>query len=298
MRSTWFVGGAVAIAAVALLIVLFAGSEGTDRGHRAATAALTMPEHTATAALPSELPTTPSELAADIIRAQRIIDGPSSAGPQLAAAGLLEQLATGALERQTRQGRSGVLAILQPQAAATMRTNLRAASALSGLTTPERHLPPWTIIRPPPPNTLLTYFKAAQSQSGIPWQYLAAIELIETRFGRIRGPSTAGAQGPMQFLRESWALYGRGSIYDQRDAISAAARLLLASGAPAHMANALYHYNPSVDYVRAVQAYASRMHADPRAYYGYYYWQVLFDWARGLVILPVGYPAARLVPVR
>ncbi len=34
----------------------------------------------------------------------------------------------------------------------------------------------------------------------MPWYYLAAINLIETRMGRIDGLSTAGAQGPMQFL--------------------------------------------------------------------------------------------------
>jgi membrane-bound lytic murein transglycosylase B len=145
---------------------------------------------------------------------------------------------------------------------------------------------------------LLSYFRAAQRRFGVPWQYLAAIEFIETKFGRVHGLSSAGAQGPMQFLPSTWALYGTGNIDNPRDAILSAARYLVANGAPADMANALYHYNNSFDYVHAVQDYAARMTADARAYYGYYYWQVLYSRAGGTVILPVGYPRVRPVSLR
>ena len=37
---------------------------------------------------------------------------------------------------------------------------------------------------------------------------------------------------------------------------------------------ALFRYNPSRDYVAAVSRYARRIHADWRAYYAYYAWQV------------------------
>jgi Transglycosylase SLT domain len=174
-----------------------------------------------------------------------------------------------------------------------MDANLGAADALAGVVPPQKHFPNWRIVTPPPPSTLLGYFKAAQAQYGVPWQDLAAIEFVETKFGRIRGPSNAGAQGPMQFLPSTWARYGDGSIYDPRDAIFGAARYLVSNGAPGNMSDALYHYNPSAGYVRAVTTYAARMHADIHDYSAYYYWQVLYKHVGGTVILPQGYPQAR-----
>jgi hypothetical protein len=177
-----------------------------------------------------------------------------------------------------------------------MRANLAAAGALTVLVSPQRHLPHWRIIAPPAPKTLLGYFRAAAARHRIPWEDLAAIEFIETKFGRIRGLSTAGAEGPMQFLPATWARYGQGNINNPRDAIFAAARLLVANGAPGNMSGALYHYNPSSAYVRAVEIYAGRMRVDLRAYFGYYYWQVLYAHVGGTVILPEGYP--RMRPIR
>jgi hypothetical protein len=52
------------------------------------------------------------------------------------------------------------------------------------------------------------------------------------------------------------------------------------------MARALYAYNPSRRYVRAVTAYAEQMRADRRAFLGYYQWQVYY----GDTLLPEGYP--------
>ena len=250
------------------------------------------------APLPRALPASRSELAAALDRAQQIIDDPSSTSPQLSSAGAFEQLATFELARQAPRDRRASLAGLGRQAAASMGANLEAATALARLVTPRRSLPPWKIIQPPAPSTLLDYFKAAQSRFGVPWEYLAAIEFIETKFGRVQGPSSAGAQGPMQFLPATWARYGHGDIHDQRDAILGAARYLAANGAPRDMADALYHYNPSRDYVGAVKDYAGRMFSDHRAYYGYYQWQVIYAQIGGPLILPVGYPRARPIPVR
>jgi hypothetical protein len=128
-------------------------------------------------------------------------------------------------------------------------------------------------------------------------EYLAGIEFVETRFGRVNGLSTAGAEGPMQFLAATWARYGTGDVHDPRAAIFGAARYLVANGAPADMPGALYHYNTSADYVRAITDYADRMRADPRAYYGYYSWQVIYAGRGRPVVLPVGYPKVRPVPV-
>ena len=125
---------------------------------------------------------------------------------------------------------------------------------------PSSELPRWRIVEPPPATELLGYYKLAQRRSGVPWTYLAAIHLVETRMGRIRGTSTAGARGPMQFLPSTWDLYGAGGdINDPRDAILAAARLLKHHGAPGDMAEALWHYNPSDSYVGAVLEYAGTM---------------------------------------
>jgi membrane-bound lytic murein transglycosylase B len=231
--------------------------------------------------------------APELDRAQAVIDDPASAPRELAAAGLTEQLAARVLSRERRNARRATLAQLGHQAAQSMRANVDAAEALARLSGPRRKLPHWRIAAPPPPDTLLGYFRAAQSRFGVPWQVLAAIELVETRFGRIHGLSPAGARGPMQFMPATWARYGRGSIDNPRDAIQGAARYLAASGAPHDLASALYRYNNSVDYVRAVEDYAGWMRSDRRAYYGYYYWQVIYPHGSGAVILPVGYPRAR-----
>jgi len=46
-----------------------------------------------------------------------------------------------------------------------------------------------------------------------------------------------------------------------------------------------------------VQDYARELRGDPRAFYGYYYWQVLFPHTGGPVILPAGYPKVRPAPI-
>src|SRR6266545_1822879 len=139
-----------------------------------------------------------------------------------------------------------------------------------------------------PAAELLAAYHDAEAELGVPWTYLAAINVVETRTGRIRGSSPAGAQGPMQFLPSTWRRYGAGGDVDSvHDAILAAARLLRANGAPADMAGALYAYNHSPLYVRAVTAYAQQMRADQRAFLGYHQWQVYY----GDTLLPEGYPA-------
>jgi membrane-bound lytic murein transglycosylase B len=157
----------------------------------------------------------------------------------------------------------------------------------------ERRFPHWRIVAPPAPNKLLSFFQAAGAAYKIPWQYLASIELVETRMGRIRGLSPAGAKGPMQFMPATWAEYGRGSINNQRDSIVAAARFLDANGAHRNIGAALFHYNPSRSYVVAVESYAHEMRRDERAFYGYYFWQVLYRTTKGTFVLPVGYPRLR-----
>src|SRR5581483_2105002 len=57
---------------------------------------------------------------------------------------------------------------------------------------------------------LRAYYSEAQRRSGIAWQVLAAVNYVESDFGRMREASVAGAQGPMQFMPSTWASYGRG----------------------------------------------------------------------------------------
>jgi hypothetical protein len=171
-----------------------------------------------------------------------------------------------------------------------VRANVVAGSELRALTKPRTELPPWRIVAPAPADELLGYYKEAEARYRVPWAYLAAIHLTETRMGRIRGTSTAGAQGPMQFLPATWAQYGEGGdINSNRDAIMAAARYLVRNGAPEDMANALFNYNRSQRYVRAVTEYALLMLNHEGAYRGYYHWDVYYRLVDGDRLLPVGY---------
>ena len=160
-------------------------------------------------------------------------------------------------------------------------------------------LPAWRIVAPAPAEDLLRYYKRGERAFGIGWEYLAAINLVETGMGRIRGTSVAGAQGPMQFLPTTWAKWGRGDIQDPADAIMAAARYLAHDGGarPSRLDDALFRYNNSDHYVRGVTLLAKVMERRPRAFYGYYHWDIYYLTARGDVRLPVGYDRDRPVPV-
>ena len=132
------------------------------------------------------------------------------------------------------------------------------------------------------------------------WEYLAAVNLVETGMGRIRGTSVAGAQGPMQFMPATWAAYGAGGdINSTRDSILAAGRYLSANGFanPGGIDGALFAYNRHPAYVRGVAAIARVMELDPQAFHGYYHWEIYYLTTMGDVLLPVGYESAAPIPV-
>jgi membrane-bound lytic murein transglycosylase B len=237
--------------------------------------------------------TTPADrLAAQLTTAETAIRDPATPASKLPALGRSQQRAYRILVRQPRLVPK-VLAQLPPRLRRVVRANVVAGSELRKLNGPAGRLPRWRIVAPAPAGQLLAAYRTAQARLAVPWEYLAAIHLVETRMGRIRGTSSAGAQGPMQFLPSTWTRYGRGGdIQATDDAVLAAARLLRANGAPADMAAALYAYNPSRRYVRAVSAYASQLRTNQRAFLGYYHWQVFY----GDTLLPEGYPGRRPTP--
>jgi membrane-bound lytic murein transglycosylase B len=231
------------------------------------------------------------ELADQLAAAETAIRDPATPAERLPGLGGSQQRAYRAIARQPKL-LPQVLPLLPPALRRVVKANATAGIELRGLSRPraDRPLPRWRIVAPAPAAELLADYHAAEAASGVPWRYLAAIHLVETRMGRIRGTSSAGAKGPMQFLPPTWRRYGAGGdINATDDAVMAAARFLRAHGAPAHMAAALHAYNRSGRYVRAVAAYAEQLRADQRAFLGYYHWQVFF----GDTLLPEGYPERR-----
>jgi hypothetical protein len=109
------------------------------------------------------------------------------------------------------------------------------------------------------PPFLLPIYQAAGIQYSVPWQVLAAINEIETDYGRNLSVSSAGALGWMQFMPSSWAMYGVDANgdgvkdpYNPVDAIFAAARYLKAAGADVDLARAIFAYNHADWYVDSV----------------------------------------------
>ena len=293
---------------MASLAVGLALAAGCGSGHRSTatrlgpTVGATTPDTSATTAPRGEdqpppapppstapAPTHPASVAAALVEAEQAIRNPAVGGAELERAGRSQQDAYRQLVDHpdwVPQALAATPASLRP----TVQANVHAGAELRALNKPRTSLPQWRIVPPAPVEELLRYYKAAEEDIGAPWEYLAAIHLVETRMGRIRGTSVAGAQGPMQFLPATWKRYGAGGdINSNRDAIFGAARMLTANGAPRDMRAALYRYNPTPRYVNAVTAYAGQMKANERAYLGYYHWQVYYRMVDGDRLLPVGY---------
>jgi membrane-bound lytic murein transglycosylase B len=123
--------------------------------------------------------------------------------------------------------------------------------------------------------TLLSFYREAQRRFGVRWELLAAINFVETDFGRARTTAKADAQGPMQFEPATWRAYGLGGdVNDARDAILAAANLLAANGGRTSERGALSHYNRSPLYWDAILHLTHRMATVPTAFREYYAWKL------------------------
>ena len=109
------------------------------------------------------------------------------------------------------------------------------------------------------PPFLLPIYQAAGIQYGIRWEVLAAINEIETDYGRNLNVSSAGALGWMQFMPATWEMYGVDANGDGEkdpfnpvDGIFAAARYLRAAGADKDLYRAIFAYNHADWYVESV----------------------------------------------
>jgi len=173
------------------------------------------------------------------------------------------------------------LALGSSAVAATARADSFAALASAPSTLPGSDAPnapgsiafPASLSTPPAVpekldrDRLEALWKGAGAAYGIPWQVLAAINEVESNFGRNMGPSSAGAIGWMQFMPSTWERWGVDANHDSvadpwsaEDAIYAAARYLAASGGRDDIAAAVFSYNHAQWYVNEVLGLAKLFH--------------------------------------
>jgi membrane-bound lytic murein transglycosylase B len=243
----------------------------------------------------------PHALARQVTIAEIAVRNPATSSELVAAAGRLAQVAYLTLVDRP-DWEPAVLADIPVSLQDTVRRNTAAGREFQAMITRlPITMPAWRIIEPLPAPQLRTYYAEAEQRFGVPWPVLAAVHLVETRMGRIVGLSSAGAQGPMQFLPGTWERYGLGGdVWNSRDAILGAANYLAANGAAdgtdAGLDNALYRYNNDIRYVRGVRHYAALMQADERVFLSFHAWQVFYRTHLGRILLPAGYELPQSMP--
>ena len=258
---------------------------------------------TDTLAGPTDYPAAPqtaAEFTARIVATESVLADPTTDRATATQAARVQQSAYRALG-QNREWDAEVQAALPEELRVLVADHATARRAfLSMRTTFSDTLPAWEIIEPAPLDDLRRFYEEAEADSGIEWEYLAAINLVESGMGRINGVSTANAQGPMQFLPTTWAEVVDGDITDirdPRDAIMGAGRYLVRRGGPDDMDRAIFGYNNHNGYVEGVSTYAKIIRENPGALAALYEWEIIFASDRGDVHLPVGYFETEPLPV-
>jgi hypothetical protein len=240
-----------------------------------------------------EMPGRPEAIAARLVELEQTIRDPTTADPALPPLAHQQQVIYRQLARRAALA-DAVLKLLPARWLPVVQRHLRARREFQAMHSgPARTtLPAWRIIPPRPAQELLRHYREASAITGIPWEVLAAVNLVESAMGRIDGVSVANAHGPMQFLPSTWAEPGigrGGNIRDPKDAIHAAARYLVRRGGLRNIRQGLWGYNNSAHYGRGVLEYAALLREDPAAFRGLYHWQVQVPTIAGDIWLPVGY---------
>ena len=284
-------------------LVAVAGPISIELMHQGIRATADSPVRSAAAAVQRRYPSVPAQpkAAATLLASvEAALRDPSTATADLPDLGHQQQVIYRVLSKDPVRS-AAVLAALPPQWRSIAERHLAARREFLSMSRGRgpSTLPAWRIIPPEPADKLISYYKKAEAATGIEWEVLAAVNLVETGMGRIDGVSVANAQGPMQFLPTTWTEPGIGAsdIRDPHDAIQAAARYLVRRGGLQDIRRGLWGYNNSDYYGRAVLLYASLIKDDPRAYTGLYHWEIHFNAAAGDLWLPVGYNQPRPIAV-
>ena len=204
--------GCIALIALALFL---GGCGGGDGGRAADRSQADAPPATKAA-----MPRAPAPLAKRLVATQRGLDDAvdawrehgdpaKGAPPEAVTLYALDQQRIHILLSGRPRLAHDVLGHLPGRVAAHARASIRARRMLGRLSTPQP-LSRFATGPARPAGQLLGFYREAQRRFGVSWRVLAAVNLVESAFGRMRNHSTAGAQGPMQFIPATWAAYGHG----------------------------------------------------------------------------------------
>ena len=221
-------------------------------------ATTTTPTPTTTPKDPDPAPTTPATSGDPGTKTGKDDGAPSSTKPEAESKGSSSASSGG----YTPGGANGAAAPGEPPAARTpdgAPAPSNPTLSLADVGPAPIGVPNFFISKFRIPPFLLPIYQAAGIEYGIRWEVLAAINEIETDYGRNLNVSTAGAVGWMQFLPSTFRQYGVDANkdgtkdpYNPVDAIFSAARYLKAAGGDKDLKKAVFAYNHADWYVDSV----------------------------------------------